>query len=284
MKKLLLFISFCVLLFSCEKVSQDSIIEVDEISYSQDLNYYELCSSLYKEYFDCFKNHNDANYLADQVVAICSNFNFDVDYYAESAEVSDLCQAYLEDIRGADYVSIDDLYYKFSDEALTNVEKVLLCVDAAAVNVKNQYQDIFLVTETSDGKYVIEQNPSNYIETYDLTLEFGSSIIYQPYNSGSFSIDEYANPYDFMATLDKYYADEETEDDCLKTYKKDMEKSENRYLRNIYLTFPVALGGLHVYSVAVLACMVEFKVAKERCWKEYVDCVKSVDKIIFLPS
>ena len=284
MKKLLLFLTLCVLLFSCEKPSQDSLdVEVGESSYALTSDYH-LCSNLYDAYFDFFNNHMDAGYLEAQVTAICHDFGFDIDYYAEHAEFSDLALSYLESVRGAAYVSLDDLFNMFIDEYLSNEEKVFLCLDAAAVNVRNKYQDIFLITETVDGKFVIEQNPSNYIETYGLSLEFGSSIIYQPYNANSFSVDEYSNPYDFMDALDGYYANEETEDDCLKTYQEEMEKAENRYLRNIYISFPIAACGLPAYAVAVLTCMVEFKVAKERCWREYVDCVKSVDKIIFIES
>ena len=284
MKKLLLFVSFCVLLFSCEKAEQNSLdVEVAEISYSLTSDYH-LCSNLYDAYFDFFNNHMDVGYLEANVTALCHNFGFDIDYYAEHAEFSDLALSYLENIRGAAYVSLDDLFNMFSDEYLTNEEKVFLCLDAAAVNVKNKYQDIFLITETVDGKFVIEQNPSNYIETYGLNLESGSSIIYQAYNANSFSVDEYSNPHDLLITLDRYYADEETEDDCLKTYQEEMQKAENRYIRNIYISFPIAACGLPAYAVAVLACMVEFKLAKEECWKAYVDCVKSVDKIIFIES
>ena len=83
MKKLLLFLTLCVLLFSCEKPSQDSLdVEVGEISYSLTSDYH-LCSNLYDAYFDFFNNHMDAGYLETQVTAICHDFGFDIDYYAD---------------------------------------------------------------------------------------------------------------------------------------------------------------------------------------------------------
>ena len=115
----------------------------------------------------------------------------------------------------------------FNNNNLTNEEKLLLCIEAAAVNSYNRYANCVLVMETKDGTFLLENNPIPYIQDYGINISSQFVIIYQPYDKNSFSVMPFLGGGEFFEYLgNNYYANEETEDDCLNTYKENIEQAE----------------------------------------------------------
>lgn len=282
MKKLL-FICLCILLFSCEKAEQKATnVEGGNVSYLSSSNNYMLCSNLYELYFNFFNGEIDEDDLETQVYILYAEYGLDINY-EEGCELSVLCQEYSAQNQNKNYISLDDLLIIFNNDNLTNEEKLLLCIEAAAVNSYNRYANCVLVMETKDGTFLLENNPIPYIQDYGINISSQFVIIYQPYDKNSFSVMPFLGGGEFFEYLENnYYANEETEDDCLNTYKENIEQAEMDWAINSLSATVFLVGGPKTYGCALLVCLVEYQVKKMIYWREYIDCLESVQKVIFV--
>ncbi len=282
MKKMILF-CLSILLFACKKDTQDTfIIEVDSLSYLSNSANYELCSDLYELYFDFFNGEIEEDDLESQVYVLYGEHGLDIDY-EEYCELSVLCREYSMQNQNKNYISLDDLLVIFSNDNLTNEEKLLLCIEAAAINCYNRHTNCVLVMETSDGTFLLENNPTSYVQDYGIDISSKFAIVYQPYNTNSFSLISFSKESEFLEYLgSNYYANEETEDDCLKTYRENIEQAEMDWAIHSLSATIYLVGGPKVYGCALFVCFVEYQIQKRRCWREYVDCLESLQKVVFV--
>ncbi|MBR5823323.1 MAG: hypothetical protein IKY67_04200 [Paludibacteraceae bacterium] len=286
MKKIIFFyLSFVFILGSCSKETSVEVVDVQESPRSLDsLNSdYVLYKSLHGLYFNFFSGGIDEGTLDSEFHLICAEYGFAVNYY-DSCEVSELCMEYLEQIQGAYSVSIADLLSMFDGVDLTNEEKLSLCITAAAINSFNRYIDVYLVMETNEGKFVIDRNPVSYISDYGLNITNPNTIIYQPYAIGTFSVLEFSNSSDFVTALDAYYAneEEETEEDCLNTYREKVEQAEMDWATRSLSATVCLLAGPQVYGTTLATCLIEYGIRRMIYWGEYMDCLESIQKVIFI--
>lgn len=286
MRKIIFFsLSLIFILVSCSKESSVVVADVQESPRSLDSlnNNYALYESLHELYFNFFSGGVDEGTLNSEFHFICEEYGFVVNYY-DSCEVSELCMEYLEQIHGAYSVSVADLMSMFDGVDLTNEEKLSLCITAAAINSFNRYIDVYLVMETNEGKFLIDRNPISYISDYELNITNPNTIIYQPYDVGAFSVLEFSNSSDFVTALNAYYAneEEETEEDCLNTYRENIEQAEIEWAISSLSASVALLAGPYVYGTTLATCLIEYGIRRMIYWREYVDCLESIQKVIFI--
>ena len=284
MKKLVFIcLSLIFILVSCSKETSVKIADVQESPNYLYNNYY-LCESLYDLYFDFFNGEINEDEFEAMLSDLCYDYGFDIDFDSD-CEVSEICQEYSIANHEMDYISIDVLCGIFENDDLTEEEKLLLLTEAVAINYYNRYKNCVLVMETSDGNYLIENNPICYIEENNINVNAPYVIIYQPYSMGEFSVSYFHNDADFFTHMENnnYYANEETEIDCLHTYKENVERVERNLKTSIIASTPfLFIGGPKSYAAALLCCLIEYKLNKDRCWDEFVDCLESVQEVIFI--
>ncbi len=280
MKKLL-YLCLCLLFFSCERDTQRySNIDVADISLSSNSNQYDLWLTLHDIYFIFFSGGINEAELESEVQIICTEYGFPVNY-EDSCEVSILCQEYSEQIQGATLVPINDLLIMVNDTNLTNEEKMVLCIEAAAINYLNQYIDVLFVAETNTGEFIIERNPSSYIRENNLSIS-PYTIIYQPYDAGCISILNFSNDSTFWTYAENnYYANEETEDDCFETYKDNIEQATNNLQRNIAISVLLNINNPSRLATELAVFLIIYEVEKYTYREELEDCLTSIEKVIF---
>ena len=279
----LVFICLCILFFSCENGAQKaSNVEAGNVSFTSNPNHSELCSALYDLYFIYFHGGVDENSLEIEVNSVCRYYGFHIDYH-DSCEVSQQCREYSEQIKGASYVSMDELLFMFNDDVLTNVEKLLLCIDAAAVNYVNQYLDVLLVVQTNTGGFLIENNPLGYMQENDINITSQYAIIYQPYNVGAFNVLNFSNFSDLDAYVNRNYsANEDTEDDCLRTYKERVEQANEDLIEGFLGATVYLIEGPEAYALALACHLVVYAERRMEYWRDYTDCLESIQKVVFI--
>ncbi len=286
MKKIIFFcLSLIFVLVSCSKEASVEVVDVQESPRSLDSlnNNYALYESLHELYFNYFGGGLDAGTFNSEFHFICEEYGFVVNYY-DSCEVSELCMEYLEQIQGAYSVSVADLMSMFDGVDLTNEEKLSLCITAAAINSFNRYIDVYLVMETNEGKFLIDRNPVSYINDYELNITNPNTIIYQPYDVGAFSVLEFSNSSDFVTALNAYYAneEEETEDDCLHTYRENVMQADEDLISGFLASTVFLLFGVNSYTVTLAYNLVIYAQKRLEYWREYMDCLESIQKVIFI--
>ncbi len=286
MRKIIFFcLSLIFILVSCSKETSVEVVDVQESPRSLDsLNSdYAFYESLHELYFNYFGGGLDVGTFNSEFHFICEEYGFVVNYY-DSCEVSELWMEYLEQIQGAYSVSVADLLSMFDGVDLTNEEKLSLCITAAAINSFNRYIDVYLVMETNEGKFLIDRNPVSYISDYGLNITNPNTIIYQPYGMGFFSVLEFSNPANFVTTLDTYYANEEegTEDDCLDTYRENVEQADEDLISSFLASTVYLFAGPEAYALALAYNLVVYAEKRSEYWREYMDCLESIQKVIFI--
>lgn len=215
------------MLFSCEKAEQKATnVEVGNVSYLSSSNNHMLCSNLHELYFNFFNGEIDEDDLETQVYILYDEYELDINY-EEDRELSVLCQEYSAQNQNKNYISLDDLLVIFNNNNLTNEEKLLLCIEATAINYYNRYANCVLIMETKDSTFLLENNPIPYIQDYGINISSPFALIYQPYDKNSFSVIPFLGGGEFFEYLgNNYYTKEETEDDCLHTYRENVEQAE----------------------------------------------------------
>lgn len=257
-------------------------VEVGNVSYLSSSNNYMLCSNLYELYFNFFNGEIDEDDLETQVYILYDEYELDINY-EENRELSVLCQEYSAQNQNKNYISLDDLLVIFNNNNLTNEEKLLLCIEATAINYYNRYTNCVLIMETKDSTFLLENNPIPYIQDYGINISSPFALIYQPYDKNSFSVIPFLGGGEFFEYLgNNYYTKEETEDDCLHTYRENVEQAEMDWATNSLASTVFLIGGPKAYGCALLFCLVEFQIQKKIYWREYIDCLESVQKVIFV--
>ena len=91
------------------------------------------------------------------------------------------------------------------------------------------------------------------------------------------------NSSDFVTALNAYYAnEEETEEDCLNTYRENVRQADEDLVSGFLASTVFLFFGVNSYTVTLAYNLAIYAQKRLEYWREYMDCLESIQKVIFI--